>query len=151
MKSENITVVITRTKENNKQTLGILEVFDGMVRIYKCCTLERAWIENRNKISCIPENKKYTVVKRQSEKHGNHFHIKNVPGRALILIHVLNSYDQTEGCIGVGDRFKDINGDKEEDVLDSRKTLDELYELLPEEFNLKIKYAYDHEKIEAQF
>lgn len=42
------------------------------------------------------------------------------------------------GCIGIGGKFADLNKDGVPDMVESSKTLQEMYEKLPEEFTLKI-------------
>jgi hypothetical protein len=75
-----IKATLTRTYTPT-QTLGELVIGN-----FKCKTLELAWKDNANKISCIPEGV-YTVVPRHSAKYGRHLHITNVPGRSFVLIH----------------------------------------------------------------
>lgn len=107
-----------------------------------CKSLELKWLDNKHEISCIPEGK-YEVIKRQSEKYRNHFHVLSVPNRDMILIHSGNyaagEKPQTHGCILVGKEFIDINADGFPDVTNSRKTLATLYAILPEKFELIIE------------
>jgi len=90
-------VFLNRFKGDAKQTLGEL-LFDGK-EVAK--TLELAWNNNNNRISCIPTGV-YKVIRRKSAKYGNHFHITNVPKRDFILIHNANYHYQLLGCIAVG-------------------------------------------------
>ena len=64
-----------------------------------CYTIELPWLGNQKRISCIPEGE-YVLQKRFSPKFQWHFHLLNVPGRNLILIHPANDA-KTEllGCI----------------------------------------------------
>lgn len=140
-------VLITRQADLGKQTTGKLEVYDGNVCIYTCNTIERSWNENKRLFSCIPEGK-YKAQKRISEKYKQHFHVLNVPDRGVILIHVMNFYTESYGCIGVGDGYSDLNKDGEQDVLNSRKTLDYLLKILPDNFDIQI--VYDNEEIKAK-
>lgn len=126
-------VTLQRTQSNNKQTLGILTLPNGK----KYHTLELAWKDNQRKISCIPKGK-YKVVKRVSEKYGNHFHVTNVPNRDMILIHHANFHSDLLGCIAVGTGLKDINKDGQLDVINSRLVMNELNDYLPNEFELEI-------------
>lgn len=66
---------------------------------YICRTIELPWLDNKPRISCIPEGR-YRVVQRWSEKFKFHLHILDVVGRSFILIHPANNA-QTElaGCI----------------------------------------------------
>jgi len=70
---------------------------------YICDTLELPWIENKPFISCIPEGK-YALVYRKGDafKVKEGYLLEDVKDRQGILIHVANSVNQLEGCIGVG-------------------------------------------------
>lgn len=64
-----------------------------------CYTIELPWIQNKRKISCVPEGL-YTLQKRYSSKFKYHLHLKNVADRSLILIHPGNdAKKELEGCI----------------------------------------------------
>lgn len=130
--------VITRNNDDGFQTIGNLEVFNSNgQRLFQCCTLELPWKDNKQRESCVPKGV-YIVRKRSSEKYKEHFHLTNVEGRDLILIHNANFVSQLLGCIAVGDSFKDISGDSKVDVMNSQKTLAKIYALMPEEFELTI-------------
>lgn len=128
-----------RTQTNcDKQTLGIMFVVDELNRIvFDCFTLELPNFSNKKKVSNISEGK-YNVVKRNSPKYGNHFHILNVPNRDYILIHQGNYYTQIEGCVLVGKELTDINKDGLKDVTNSVATMKILNDLLPDNFELEI-------------
>jgi len=79
------------------------------------------------------------VVKRNSPKFNDHFHILNVPGREYILIHQGNFYTQIRGCILVGQDLEDINKDGILDVTQSVFTMRKLNQILPKEFSLTIQ------------
>ncbi|WP_209550180.1 DUF5675 family protein [Flavobacterium sp. CG_23.5] len=76
-------------------TQGVLE-WNGTI---VCYTIELPWLGNQKRISCIPEGE-YLLQKRFSPKFQWHLHLRNVPGRDLILIHPANDA-KTEllGCI----------------------------------------------------
>jgi Family of unknown function (DUF5675) len=126
-------VFLNRFKGDAKQTLGEL-LFEGK-EVAK--TLELAWNNNNNRISCIPTGV-YKVVRRKSAKYGNHFHVTNVPKRDFILIHNANYHYQLLGCIAVGRQHLDINKDGFLDVTESKNTMAKLLKLLPLEFELVI-------------
>ena len=130
---------IKRIQQDDYQTLGILTLYDDLnFPFYEVRTLELPWRQNQRRISCIPEGE-YEVVKRFSEKYGDHFHILNVPKRDYILIHNANFVRQLKGCVAVGFSHSDIDGDGLRDVTESRKTLRALNKLLPNRFNLIIE------------
>lgn len=99
--------------------------------------LELLYRNNSRNISSIPRGT-YIVKKRFSQKFKHHFHVTGVPYRTLILIHVGNIPANTEGCILVG--LNIVLDDKKLPVslLDSKKAMDKLNELLPNEFLLII-------------
>jgi hypothetical protein len=129
--------ILVRLEEGNNQTLGELNVYSGIERLFSCKTLELPYVMNLTGISCIPKGN-YTVVPRYSEKYKNHYHILDVHNRTHILIHVGNYKTQTEGCILIGKSFAYINDDELLDISSSRKTLKELIKVAPEGFKLDV-------------
>ena len=76
-------------------TQGTLE-WNGTI---VCYTIELPWLQNQRRISCVPEGE-YVLQKRFSPKFKWHLHLKNVPGRDLILIHPANdAKKELLGCI----------------------------------------------------
>ena len=64
-----------------------------------CSSIELAWKNNQNRISCIPEGR-YELRKRYTAERGWHLILANVPGRQLILIHAANdAKKELLGCI----------------------------------------------------
>ena len=121
------------------QALGRLYVLENSYRtIFSCDTLELPWKNNQVKISHIPAGI-YSVVKRTSSKFKLHFHLTDTKGRAYILSHAGNTYRDIEGCILVGSDLKDIDNDGHLDVINSKKTLEKLLDLMPDKFTLTIK------------
>jgi len=101
-----------------------------------------------NEASCIPEDT--YVVMKQAPSFGRdygYFRFKEVKGRGMnkaaggstILIHPITYVKDLLGCIGVGGRFQDLNGDGVLDMVESKKTLKWMYENLPDLFLLEIK------------
>lgn len=128
---------LERLNKTEKQTLGILTLFEDDKEVFRCHTLELPWKDNQTSISCIPEGE-YKVVPRESKKFKKHFHVTGVPNRSYILIHPGNYYTQIRGCLLPGDGLSDINSDGEQDVLNSTKTLKTMLNLAPEGFDLQI-------------
>lgn len=120
------------------QTLGILTIYDDHgFPFWECRTLELPDLNNQSRISCIPKGE-YEVIKRNSAKYGDHFHILNVPNRSYILIHNANYVRQLLGCIAVGLSHTDIDGDGLRDVTRSKSTMKDLNRILPDSFKLEI-------------
>lgn len=129
--------VLTRLTDDGKQTLGIFQAWDGIVKVFECKTLEPAWKDNQKKISCITKGE-YTVKKHNSPSKGKCFKIYNVPGRDNLLIHYGNYREDTEGCQLVGKDFTDTNHDGLTDITHSKVTLEKMLMYLPEEFKMTI-------------
>lgn len=131
---------LIRLKSDETRTLGRLMLFDGLNPIATFTTLELPWRNNERNKSCIPAGAygNYEVVPHTSPKHGKCFLVKNVSGREGILIHTLNFPNQTEGCIGVGMDFADIDKDGGIDIIRSREALNSLLKKAPKGFNLTI-------------
>ena len=131
------------------ETLGSL--YDETSKLI-CKTMELPWRENKSSAdssvaSCIPEGT-YEFIKqppKESRPYG-YFRCKKVAGRntdpttgmSRILIHRITYVKDLLGCIGVGGRFEDLNKDGVPDMVESGKTLQWMYDNLPETFTLKI-------------
>lgn len=64
-----------------------------------CKTVELPWLENRPRVSCIPEGT-YRLRKRYTPRFSSHFEIMGVPARKYILFHVANdAAKELRGCI----------------------------------------------------
>lgn len=133
-----LSMLIDRYYSGKTQTLGKLYVLeDGYRTRFQCDTLELPWKNNNTQVSCIPLGE-YVVVKKWSQKFGNHLHILDVPGRTWILIHAGNYHTDILGCVLVGSDLKDLNKDGELDVINSRITLNKILNILPSQVKLKI-------------
>lgn len=81
-------------------------------------TVERPWLNNLQKQSCIPEGR-YLLKMRDSDvvkrtTHGRFtrgWEITNVQGRTYIMFHVANWPKDLEGCIGIGDRITQLGAE----------------------------------------
>jgi len=128
---------LTRTYQDDYQTQGELQVVENSSILYKCKTLELPWRDNQRRVSRIP-NGIYPVIKHISPNFGKSLWIQDVPDRSEILIHVGNYNRDTLGCILVGKEFIDIDGDGHKDVTNSRKTINELYDIVVDELAIEI-------------
>lgn len=130
---------LIRTESNATFTTGTMSFYtDSRSPMFSVRTLERPWLNNMRKISCIP-NGLYLVTKRYSLRHGHHFLIQNVKNRDSILIHRGNYVHQSEGCILVGMGLQNYNGFKNSATLASRQAIEKMDLDLPEAFNLFIE------------
>ena len=114
--------ILVRLMDNGQQTLGRLFVLDGFDTVFSCYTLEPAWDGNKTEVSCIPAGD-YNLRERSSTKFGNHLAVVGVPDRTAILVHAGNYRADTKGCILVGYKLGDLNGDGATDVANSKATL----------------------------
>jgi hypothetical protein len=134
------------TREKNKdQTLGVLTYGRE-----KFLTIELPWKNNKPFISCIPDGT-YKVVRRNTAKRGEHFHVRDVPGRKWILFHDKVNYigsvnpktgqSDIAGCIIPFESLTDLNGDGILDVAPRSSTiaLKKMLKVLPVVFTLEIK------------
>lgn len=99
-------------------------------------TLENPWLNNQPNISCIPSGK-YIVESYSSKKYPNHWEIKDVKGRAYILIHEGNYTKDTRGCVLVGNKYGNLGN--RFFVRNSKVTLKKLKDILPDSFKLIIE------------
>lgn len=67
-------------------------------------TLERPWRDNRRGESCIPTGQ-YLCTRVRSPKFGPTWEVRNVPERSHILFHAGNIFEDSHGCILVGEQF----------------------------------------------
>ena len=131
-------MLIIRSAMNQHQTIGTGLIFDNLGRmLFEFQTLELPFLQNKKGVSCIPSGK-YQIEKRQSDKFGSHFHVKDVEGRSMILIHLGNYHSNTSGCILVGSEHKYLDNDNCLDVVDSRMTMKKLVEIMPTRFQLVV-------------
>ena len=125
-------LVLTRTYFS-EGTQGVLE-WNGTI---VCYTIELPWLGNQKRISCIPEGE-YILQKRFSPKFKWHFHLMNVPGRDLILIHPANdAKKELLGCIAPVTNYTGIGmGSSSRKALEKLKTL--VYAALERKEEIKI-------------
>jgi hypothetical protein len=105
-------VGLFRFPSTDDGTFGVLVCQDGVL----CNTIELPWRGNKQNVSCIPCGE-YECEIVHSPSRGRVYHVKDVPGRTHILIHVANFGGDTEkgkrtdlqGCIGPGMRTGILN------------------------------------------
>ena len=119
-------LILRRFFDDGVTTLGLL---DG-----KFWTVERPWLDNQLRISCIPTGE-YKVKRHISPSKGTCYSVEDVPGRTHILIHVANWSHELMGCIapGVGVALTPTPM-----VTTSRNALNAMFNEYPDEFELEI-------------
>lgn len=125
--------------DNGVETLSNMVVLQDGVPVFTCASLELPWKDNQHDISCIPTGT-YECAKTPATANipYQHISILLVPNRAGCCIHKANFVCQLKGCICVGDKHVDINGDGQMDVSNSGVTYDKLMSFLPDAFQLII-------------
>lgn len=113
----NVHLLLNRLCTSEYGTFGVLLLSNGPVteinndhRIPFAVTLERRWLNNKRSISCIPTGA-YTVKRVSSPRFGETFKVTNVEGRSHILFHKGNRFEDSHGCILVGEEFGFLNGE----------------------------------------
>lgn len=97
---DGIKVVLMREASTDDGTFGKLTLPDGT----SFETLELPWRENKPMVSCIPDGS-YVCQSKTNQKFGDVYELKDVPGRAGILIHAGNAAgDESRG------RRSDVRG-----------------------------------------
>jgi len=123
----NIHGVLYRIEDSEFQTLGTLILFKGLEKIFECKTIELAWKHNKNNISrIIGGGQKYKLSYYKSPSKGDTYLFDGTINRDYVEIHSANFANQILGCIAVGSNFSDINRDGNLDVVNSKKTLEQL-------------------------
>lgn len=122
--------ILIRGPYLEKATMGRLLVIANAELLFHCATIERPWLDNQRKASAFPTGT-YDIIKNMSPRFQTElWRIVDVPGRSGILIHAGNYAHQLEGCVAVGQRHVDINGDGIPDVTNSRQTLEKLHSIM---------------------
>lgn len=118
-------------------TFGVLRYGD-----FSCFTVERPWINNQSRISCIPEGD-YKLVWHNGPKFGKTVALvggtvsqypDGVAARSAILIHPANEMNDLQGCIGLGNGLGLIRNNWA--VTSSLPAIHTFYKMLEENTNM---------------
>jgi len=131
----------------DKQTEGVLEIWERCFMLWKFNCLELPYLDNQKSISCIPEGK-YLFTKEIQSNRGKVLRIHNVKNRSGILMHFGNyagsinprtKKPDTKGCILPGASLVDFDNDGYREVTSSKKSMDIIYDLLPDKGTIEIR------------
>lgn len=117
-------VIIHRDLFFDKQaSLGTCYVYDGRTQLFKKESLERGWVDNQNRISCVPVGI-YDLVLEYSDRFEKMlWEIKGVQDRSECKFHSMNYWWQSNGCVGLGNNRKFLDNDPIMDITSSRDTM----------------------------
>ena len=132
-------LILERNKSTLHSTTGKLLLVDNKNNlILQLQTLERPWIFNERKVSCIPTGK-YLVKRHVSPKFGQCLKVQDVKGRSDILIHSGNVVNDTLGCILVGLFAGSADDSDTSMIYNSRTAMAVLLALIDKEVILHIR------------
>ena len=132
-------LILERNKSTLHSTTGKLLLVDNKNNlVLQLQTLERPWIFNERKVSCIPTGT-YLVKRHISPKFGQCFKIQDVKGRSGILIHSGNVVADTIGCVLVGLTGGSVDDSDTAMIYNSRKAMAVLLALIDKEIVLHIR------------
>ncbi len=101
-------------------------------------TIELPWRGNERRRSCIPEGV-YEFQRHESPRFGETIWIRGVPERTEILIHVANSPQDLDGCIGPGKDYGWWADRSELAVWNSSEALDKILRNIPYEGSIDVR------------
>jgi hypothetical protein len=140
-----VDVTITRSKSTKKQTLGKL-VAKRNGATFTCDTLELPDLQNAPNISCVPKGTYDVSYTRSGLFKKSTYELLKVPNRSGIRLHSGNyawkkdGKGDIQGCILLGSGFSDINKDNNEDIINSRLTINAFEQFMGKtSFKLLIK------------
>lgn len=123
-------IEIFRYEFETSQTLGECFITNEGVDLFKAKSLERADDNNKRNVSCIPSGVYRVVLEYSNKFKRDLWEIKGVLNRSECKFHSANYWHQLNGCIALGEKLTDINGDGFRDITSSKKTMKLFHETL---------------------
>tara|TARA_R110002124_G_scaffold281430_1_gene455703 strand:- start:62317 stop:62748 length:432 start_codon:yes stop_codon:yes gene_type:complete len=124
-------VIINRFKITSNYTLGHCYIEHSPDNIeYIGCSLERGWKDNQSNISCVPEGNYDLKLEYSPKFKKDLWELYGVPNRAECKFHAANYWRQLDGCIALGNKHIDIDGDGDPDVTSSKITMDKFHKAM---------------------
>ena len=115
---------------DQQASLGTCYVFDQTAQLFKSESLERGWVNNENRVSCLPECD-IPIVLEMSDKFGQLlWEMKETWPREECKFHSANFWWELNGCVSLGNNRKHIDGDLIMDVTSSRETMKKFHAAL---------------------
>lgn len=132
-------VIVERFKVEDNYSLGKCYIQIDNVKHYIGCSLERGWQDNKKNISCVPAGE-YKLKHEYSGKFKKKlWELYGVPGRSECKFHVANFWRQLNGCIALGYKHIDIDGDGDPDVTNSGIVMEIFHKIMRIALDNKVK------------
>lgn len=133
-------VKINRFQVTNNYSLGHCYIVhpSGLVE-YVGCTLERGWRNNENNVSCVPEGTYDLKLEYSPKFKKDLWELYGVPNRAECKFHAANYWKQLNGCIALGNKHKDIDGDGDPDITSSNDVLKIFHDMMSGQSQSEVK------------
>ena len=124
-------VIIDRFKITHNYSLGTCYVKheDGSVD-YVGKTLERGWRDNKSRVSCVPAGVYSLKLEHSPRFRKKLWELYGVPNRSECKFHAANYWRQLNGCIALGNKHVDIDGDGDVDITSSRTVMKKFHEIM---------------------
>lgn len=124
-------VEIYRHYQDKNQTSGVCVIFDNNgFPLFSAVSLERGWRNNQRDISCVPSGIYKLKLEYSNRFKTDLWELKGVPNRSECKFHSANYWHQLNGCISLGNNYRDVNKDGYRDVMNSVKTMQTFHEVL---------------------
>lgn len=126
-----VEVIVNRFKISHNYSLGhcYIKYSDDCTQ-YVGCSLERGWRNNESNVSCVPEGTYELKLEHSPRFRKNLWELYGVPGRAECKFHAANYWRQLNGCISLGNKHIDIDGDGDLDVTSSKNTMKKFHDMM---------------------
>lgn len=126
-----LTVLINRFKVTDNYSLGDCYIKHPCGKCeYVGKTLERGWRNNQSNISCVPEGEYDLRLENSPRFRKDLWELYGVPNRSECKFHAANYWRQLNGCISLGNKHLDIDGDGDPDVTSSRDTMKKFHNMM---------------------
>lgn len=107
---------------------------------FQCFTVERPWLNNMPRESCIPEGEYEMVLGMYNRGGYAAYELIGVPDRSLIKIHIGNTMDDLLGCIAPGKALGYL--EKKWAVTSSKKAYGEFMTAMDSEQHSRIRITH---------
>lgn len=88
------------------------QLIDADDERFICYTLERPWLDNESKVSCVRAGGPVTAHRFRGKRPYDVFKLAEWFGRDDVELHIGNLPHDSEGCILLGRSFGDVNGQR---------------------------------------